>query len=256
MSRTYTATRGLILGAIVATWAAGCSVISPSAAPSGLQQQVSQGAMADAEGRSHAAAPPRATPAGAVTGATTSTASRGKAKAIAAGRAAAEVPGTDITAIGDSVMLASSLALQQAFPGIYIDAVVSRHTYAGLSVLRQLAASGGLRVVVVVALGTNGGVTLQQVRQLMAIVGSRREVVLVTTFVPLPYEHDTNNVLAAAARTYPNVVLADWYKTVSRRTSLLWPDGIHPQPPGAKVYAAVIKAAVAQAIRPAMLAAG
>jgi hypothetical protein len=220
MSGTQAAIRGLTLGAIVVACAAGCSLTSPSAAPNGMQRQISQGARADAEGRSRAAVPARATP-------------------------TAEVPGKDITAVGDSVMLAVSLPLQQAFPGIYIDAVVSRFMSAGLSVLQQLAASGGLRPVVIVGLGTNGGVAAQQVHQLMAIVGSKRKVVLVNTFVPLPYEQDTNSVLAAAARTYPNVVLANWNQIISHRTSLLWPDGIHPQPSGAKVYTGMIKAAVA-----------
>lgn len=230
MSRTQTAIRGLALGAIVVACAAGCSLISPSAAPNGLQRQISQGAKVDAAGRS---------------GEKASTASRARAKPSTAERTAAEVPGKDITAVGDSVMLAVSLPLQQAFPGIYIDAVVSRFMSAGLSEVQQLAASGGLRPVVIVGLGTNGGVTAQQVHQLMAIVGSKRKVVLVNTFVPLPYEQDTNSVLAAAARTYPNVVLANWNQTISHRTSLLWPDGIHPQPSGAKVYAAMIKTAVA-----------
>jgi hypothetical protein len=49
--------------------------------------------------------------------------------------------------------------------------------YAGLSVLQRPAASGQLRPVVIVALGTNGGVTTQQVHQLMAIVGGKRKVV-------------------------------------------------------------------------------
>ena len=79
---------------------------------------------------------------------------------------------------------------------------------------------------VIVALGTNGGVTTQQFDQLMAIVGSKRRVIVVNTFVPLPYEQGTNTVLAAAARTYPNVVLANWNKTIGDRTSLLWPDDI------------------------------
>jgi hypothetical protein len=35
-----------------------------------------------------------------------------------------------------------------------------------------------------VGLGTNGGVTTQQVQQLMAIVGVKREVILVNTLVP------------------------------------------------------------------------
>ena len=104
---------------------------------------------------------------------------------------------------------------------------------------------------VIVGLGTNGGVSTGQVRQLMRVVGSKRKVILVNTFVPLSYEHDTNNVLAATARTYPNAVLADWYQAASGHTSLLWPDRIHPQPPGAALYAAIIKAAVAQAAQPA-----
>jgi hypothetical protein len=238
MPRTQTAVRSLILGAIVMACGAACSIMSPSAAPKGLEQQISQGAKIDAQGRSRA----EAAPAGAGTDAKAGTADRA--------RAAAAVSGKDITAIGDSVMLASSVSLQRAFPGIYVDAAISRHTFAGLSVLQHLARSGGLRPVVIVGLGTNDGVTTDQVHQLMRIVGSKRKVILVNTFVPLPYEQSTNSVLAAAARTYPNVVLANWNKTISDRTSLLWPDEIHPHyPAGTKVYAAMIKAAVAQAVQ-------
>jgi lysophospholipase L1-like esterase len=264
VSRAQTAVRGLALGAIAVACAAGCSLMSPAAAPGGLQRQISQGAKADAAGRSQAAVAAKAASATAGTGATAApatvgarstaaagTARRAGAKAGLAGRVAAQVPGKDITAIGDSVMLAGSLALQRAFPGIYVDAVISRFTSAGLSVLRQLAASGRLRQVVIVGLGTNGGVTTKQARQLMVIVGDNRKVVLVNTFVPLSYEHDTNNVLAATARTYPNAVLADWYQAARSHTSLLWPDGIHPQPSGATLYAAIIRAAVAQAVQPA-----
>jgi hypothetical protein len=240
MSRTQTVIRSLILVAIVAS-ATACSM-GPPAAPAGLQQQISQGAKADAEGRSRAAVPAKAAPVRAVAGAKARTTNRAKATAA--------VSGKDITAVGDSVLLPSSLSLQQVFPGIYVDAAVSRFMDAGLSVLQRLAASGQLRPVVIVALGTNGGVTTQQVHQLMAIVGSKRKVVLVNTFVPLPYEQGTNSVLAAAARTYPNVVLANWNKTISDRTSLLWPDDIHPHyPAGTRVYAAMIKAAVAQAVQ-------
>ncbi|HTU73797.1 MAG TPA: hypothetical protein VMG38_09785 [Trebonia sp.] len=231
MSRTQRAIRPLILGAIVVAIGTACSMLSPPTAPKGLQQQISQGAKADAKGRSQDA---RA-PAGAIT------ANRAKATPV--------VSGKDITAIGDSVMLASSMSLQQAFPGIYVDAAVSRHAFVGLDILRRLAASGQLRPVVVVALGTNGGVTTDQVHQLMGIVGPKREVVLVNTFVPLSYEQSTNSALAAAARAYPNVVLANWNKTISDRTSLLWPDEIHPHyPAGTRVYAAMVKAAVEQAV--------
>lgn len=239
-----------ILVAVVAC-ATACSVAGPGA-PTGLQQQISQGAKADAEGRSQTAVPAQAVPAQAVPAiaAPVRAVAGVKARTTHHAKATVVVSGKDITAVGDSVLLASSLSLQQIFPGIYVDAKVSRFMDAGLSVLQRLAAHGQLRPVVIVALGTNGGVTTQQVHQLMAIVGSKRRVILVNTFVPLPYEQGTNSALAAAARTYPNVVLANWNKTISDRTSLLWPDDIHPHyPAGTKVYAAMIKAAVARAVQ-------
>ena len=94
--------------------------------------------------------------------------------------------------------------------------------------LQRLAASGRLRPVVIVGLGTNGGMTTQQVQQLMAIIEAKREAILVNTLVPLPYEQGTNGVLADAARAYPNVVLANWNEVISGHVGILRPDGIHP----------------------------
>ncbi|MBO0817764.1 MAG: acetyltransferase, partial [Actinobacteria bacterium] len=160
-----------------------------------------------------------------------------------------KIHGRQVTAIGDSVMLAAAPELHDALPGIYIDAKVSRQMIQGLSVARRLAASGKLRQVLVLGLGTNGTVTRQEVRKLVSLLGPRRDLVLVNTFVPRPWGRLNNAVLAAAARRYPNVVLANWSKTISHRTSLLWQDGIHPQPSGGRVYARMVKAAL-RSIRP------
>ena len=243
MSNTRTVIRGLILGAIVAACAAGCSATGPSAAPSSLQKQTSMGAKVE----SRATVPAKAAPTGTAGNARESTPRPPTVKAKTAVRKAAVITGEDITAVGDSVMLAVSVPLQQGFPGIYVNAVVDRQADQGLSVLQGLAASGRLRPVVIFGLGTNGGVTTQQVQQLMSIVGAKREVILVNTLVPLPYEQGTNNVLADAARTYPNVVLANWNKVISGHVSMLRPDGIHPLQSGAKVYVAMIKTALALA---------
>ena len=237
--------RGLILGAIAAACAVGCSAAGPSAAPSSVQKQTSPAAKVE----SRATVAAKATPAGTAgrASAKESTARPAAVKAKTAVRKARVITGEDITAVGDSVMLAVSVPLQQGFPGIYVNAVVSRNTDKGLSVLQRLAASGRLRPVVIVGLGTNGGTTTQQVQQLMAIVGAKREAILVNTLVPLPYEQGTNSVLADAVRTYPNVVLANWNEVISGHVSMLRPDGIHPLASGAKVYVAMIKKAVAQA---------
>jgi lysophospholipase L1-like esterase len=115
---------------------------------------------------------------------------------------------------------------------------------AGLGIVRELAAGGALRRVVVVALGTNGTVTASQVRALQRAVGPRRELVLVNTFGPQSWEAADNAVLAAAARRSPHVRLADWNQAIIGRPEFLWPDGIHPRPAGARLYARVVLTAI------------
>src|SRR5262249_56460327 len=93
-------------------------------------------------------------------------------------------------------------------------------------------------------LGTNGTVTSGQIRDLLAEIGPSRELVLVNTYAARPWEHADNGVISAAARRYPNVVLANWHATIAHRTNLLSGDGVHPRPPGARLYAKAVAAAV------------
>jgi peptidoglycan/LPS O-acetylase OafA/YrhL/lysophospholipase L1-like esterase len=168
--------------------------------------------------------------------------------------AAAPIPGTKVTAIGDSVMLAAAPQLQQELPGIYINAQVSRQMGAGLGLVRDLADDATLRPVVVIGLGTNGTVTAEQIRQLVATIGPHRTLVLINTFVPRPWQNGDNQVLAAAAHENGNVVLANWYATIEHHTNLLWNDGVHPRPVGAPLYAQMVASAV-QATRDIRVAA-
>lgn len=155
------------------------------------------------------------------------------------------VSGQSVTAVGDSVMVAATPALDQALPGIYIDAMVGRQFSTGLDVIAQLKAAGQLRSIVVVGLGTNGTVTSDEISQLFTEIGPNRRLVLVNTFEDRSWEQEVNSTLAAAVGAHPtSVVLADWYDTIGHRTDLLWPDGIHPQPAGGVVYATMLKAAV------------
>jgi peptidoglycan/LPS O-acetylase OafA/YrhL len=155
-----------------------------------------------------------------------------------------KVSGWQVTAVGDSVMVASTAALEAAMPNIYVDAQVGRQMATGLTVLRSLDAGGVLRHYVVVGLGTNGTVTPAQIRQLRRIIGPNRDLILVNTFGPMTWESEVNAALAAASRQGSHVDLANWHQAIADRTSLLWPDGIHPRPSGAKLYARVVLAAV------------
>ena len=141
-------------------------------------------------------------------------------------------------------MLASATALERVLPGVYIDAKLDRQMSAGLAAIQSLAAAGRLRPLVVVGLGTNGIVTTAQLRQLRRVIGSGRELVLVNTFGPESWEHEVNGALGAAARHFRHTQLADWDGAIAGRTGLLWPDGIHPRPAGAALYAHVVIKAI------------
>ena len=154
------------------------------------------------------------------------------------------VPGSMVTAVGDSVMLAAAPELHSALPGIYINAQVSRQMSAGLQLVGQLARQDALRPVVVVGLGTNGTVTAEQIRQLRADLGPHRWLVLVNTFVPRPWQNGDNDVLASAASHDPRVVLVNWLAAIEHRTGLLWDDGVHPKPDGGQLYAHLVTTAL------------
>ena len=235
-------------GALIAVAVAGYGVVRPpgSAAPAGLLRQVAEGqrisAASAATGRSTAGAAPAASPAPAAAGPTTSP--RPAAACRTATARLPKVSGRQVTAVGDSVMVASATALNAAMSGIYIDAQVGRAMIAGVSVIQTLAAQGELRRYVVVGLGTNGPVSAGQIRQLRQLIGPSRYLILVNTFGPMPWESSVNAVLAAAARHTAHVSLANWHAAIAAHTDLLWPDGIHPQPSGAKLYARVVLAAI------------
>ena len=158
------------------------------------------------------------------------------------------VPGDQVTAVGDSIMVASAAALAAAMPGIYIDAQVGKQMQSGVAVIQDLAAAGTLRHIVVIGLGTNGDVTVGQIRQLRRAIGPNRDLVLVNTFGPMPWEHEVNAEIDAATRQGGNVELANWNQAISAHQSLLWPDGIHPRPSGAKLYARVVLTAARAAL--------
>ena len=160
------------------------------------------------------------------------------------GQATRQVTGRQVTAIGDSVMLASALALRSALPGIYIDAKPSRQMPAGLAIVRRLAASGQLRPVVAVGLGTNYLVTPGQLRELLRVIGPHRRLVLINTYENDGWSRQVNATDADFVQLHPGVVLADWYDTIKDRTGLLWPDQVHPELPGTAVYARMVYRAV------------
>lgn len=160
---------------------------------------------------------------------------------------AAEITGDRITAIGDSVMLASAPGLLERFPGIQVDAAVSRSMYAAPGILRELAAAGELRDVVVVALGTNGSISARTLDDVLQAIGPDRQLILVNAYAPRSWIDGVNADLAAFARRHPAVQVADWSDAIAPHPDLLAGDQVHPGAAGGRVFADAVADAVQRA---------
>lgn len=162
------------------------------------------------------------------------------------------VPGDRITAVGDSVMLASAGGLLDERPGMQIDAAVSRSMWQGGEIVQTLAAQGALRDYVVIGLGTNGPVDDEELQTLYDAVGPKRCLVLVNAFAPRDWIDGVNTELTSFAATHPRVAVADWSRAIAPKVDLLAGDQIHPGPTGGAVYADTVAGALdALANRPA-----
>jgi hypothetical protein len=245
---------GRYAAVIVAVGATGgCGLLHQAAAPTGMERQIREGEQVSAATQEHAPSAARSAGTG-TTGTRVAGGGSAGRTAVGTGPAAEAVPtrsatprkvtGKQVTAIGDSVMAASALALAAAMPGIYIDAKPDREMPAGLAIVRRLAATGRLRPVVVIGLGTNYIVTTKQLNTLMNILGPSRKLVLINTYVPDAWSRQVNATEAAFIRQHPSVTPADWFDTIRNRMNLLWPDHIHPEIPGTYVYARMVRRAV------------
>ena len=158
-----------------------------------------------------------------------------------------EMPtGDQITAIGDSVMLALSQGLSEVFPGIQTDASVSRSIMVAPELIGNDLSAGSLRQWVLIGLGTNSAITPDQLDQIRNMIGPDRVLVLVNAHGDRTWIPPTNQVLADYAAAHPdNVVLVDWDATANANAQVLGSDGIHPSM-DSDIYAKAVKQATEQ----------
>ncbi|MGW1076301.1 acyltransferase family protein [Streptomyces sp. NPDC002537] len=146
-----------------------------------------------------------------------------------------------IVAIGDSVMLAATPALQAKFPGIEIDARESRQLSSAPHKINSLKQEGRLGDTVIIGLGTNGVGDSADLQAAIDAIGPGKHIVLVTVHAQRDWRDAVNRDIRTAADHSPNVLLADWDKAITGHDDLLY-DGIHPKPAGGKIYANTIAA--------------
>lgn len=153
----------------------------------------------------------------------------------------------EVTVIGDSVTLASKPAMEEAMPGIVIDAEESRSIHTAPDLIALHAAQGTLGDFLVVSLATNGPVSEDDVNRILDAAGPDRTVILTTAFGPAraSWIPSANDVIVAAAQMHPDRVrIADWHSAIADHTDLLAGDAIHPGRQGGRIYADTVKDAV------------
>ncbi|MCW3040067.1 MAG: hypothetical protein JWM31_1972, partial [Solirubrobacterales bacterium] len=124
-----------------------------------------------------------------------------------------------------------------------------RQFAAGVALIATRARRHALPHLVVLALGTNGGVDARGLGRALRLVGRGHVLALVTP----PNQAATQTAMRTFARRHPDrVLLMDWQRYAAGRP-LFAPDGIHPTPAGARVQAAFIAGRAAGVIRPPSL---
>ena len=156
--------------------------------------------------------------------------------------------GHQVLALGDSVLLAASTALEQRLHGdVTVDAVIGRQVWDGLSRLSQYKAAGDFRGLkaIVIDLGTNGPMYPWDVTRFRQIAAGVPLLVFVNVRVPQPWQATSNQSLAAVA-DQPGIRVVNWY-AASAAPGVLWPDHIHPDPKGQALFANLVAQALAHA---------
>lgn len=153
--------------------------------------------------------------------------------------------GKRIIAVGDSVMLASASALRDEYPGIKIDAQVSRQASDVFSALSSLAKAAPSRDIYIIGVGTNGLVRADDLGAAVDALGSSAHVVLVNVYADRSWESRSNRAIEKVASARSNVQVADWRSQAEAHPDQLYDDGIHPRPDGAVYYVKAVAAALA-----------
>ena len=154
----------------------------------------------------------------------------------------------DVLMIGDSVSLRTVPVFEQTFPYGHIDAAKNRQFTTGMDLLDGYLANNQVGNVVVMALGTNGVVSTQQLDALVQKLGEKRRIVLVNTRSPQPWVEPTNKAMSECASKHDNVRVIDWHGLSEGKDDLFDGDGTHLSTKGAEYYIGLIQDAVSDAL--------
>ena len=146
-------------------------------------------------------------------------------------------------------MIDATPSLEQAIPGIAVDATVSRQVDQGVALVSSLRAAGRLGRSVVFGLGTNGTFRQSSFIQLAQLTNGRQLVVITAHCGHCSWISSNNAMIHANCNASTHCTIADWYTVAQANPG--WfadaPDGVHMPigGAGAQAYARVVTQALA-----------
>ena len=166
-----------------------------------------------------------------------------------------EQVGKYVTLIGDSISYMSQEELGDALPGVDLEAVggiqfANYSEWAGESGMVRIK-KHALREVVVFLLGSNEGVTTEELKAFYDYVGEGHKIVLMTIYRghrPDDMARWNDNIKSFAAE-HENVYLMDWYsENADNPSRYLLQDMLHPVKSGELRFAELVRQSVLQAL--------
>lgn len=149
-----------------------------------------------------------------------------------------------ISIIGDSVMVNVEPYIKNQFPNTDVNASIGRQLHESTALIKSMKQNDTLGDIVIIALGSNGAFTSEQLSDVIASIGTERQIILINTRVPRNWENIVNERLEEAAENDSSIRLIDWYSVSSGHDEYFANDGIHLTKTGAKAYADMIAAEI------------
>jgi hypothetical protein len=148
---------------------------------------------------------------------------------------------------GDSVLLGATSAIETRLRANGWEPSVFAHVGANMPEVIDLVRSQQAEIPDVVVMGAgnnyfgNPTVFREQVDTVMSLLGRARRVIWLNLREFRPDRADANAQLAAAARAWPTLEIADWNTVSLTRPNVFYEDGLHLRPEGARLMAELVE---------------
>lgn len=161
------------------------------------------------------------------------------------------VLGKNVTWIGDSYSVHSRTLIDEKLPGVDYNgwSIESEQTSyiwsgkfintagggpSGKTILKNIVDGGKLRPYLVFALGGNGGITSDDIEEVIKLAGNNTKIVFANLYMTSPnagiqaYIKSSNEALAAAEKKHSNIRVADWASVAKDEYFVKDSTGVHP----------------------------